>query len=78
MKIFFRSGNHFVQRVASGEFTIGVSIPTPSCNCPRHKIGNLYPDDFDGLSSAIDACVCMAAKSLKKDSGIKIVRGVKA
>jgi hypothetical protein len=74
MKVYFTSGNHYVHRLSSGEFTIGISAPTISCNCLRHKTMPIYSGDFDGLKLAIDACVCMAVKSLKKDSGIKIIR----
>jgi hypothetical protein len=71
--IFFRSGNHYVRRTTDGKFEIGISAPTISCKCPHYKINNLYLGDFDGLVLAIDNCICMAAKSLEKGSGVKII-----
>jgi hypothetical protein len=72
MKIYFKSGNHYIEK-SSGKFRIAEVTPTPKCKHPNHQIGASYPLTFEGLSEAIETCICMAEKSLKAGSGIRIV-----
>lgn len=71
MKIYFRSGNHIVEKSA-GKFRISELAPSKKCKHPEHQIGSSYPASFEGLSDAIGTCICMASDSLKAGSGAKI------
>jgi hypothetical protein len=76
MKIYFRSGNYIVEKSA-GKLRIGELAPSKKCKCPKCKtrfVGMEFADGFDGLSEAMDACICMASDSLKAGSGAKIVK----
>lgn len=67
MKIYFGSGNYSVTRVADN-FKIIVSEATRKCKCLEHRVGQIFPATFAGLDEAIQACLCMAAPSLKRQN----------
>lgn len=65
MKIYFGSGNYFITRVDNNFKIIG-SEATKKCKCPGHQVGQTFPATSEGLDEAIQACLCMAAPSLKR------------
>jgi hypothetical protein len=68
-KYYYRSGNYHIVR-SGDNFTVkSFSVKNSKCKHSEHFLGKNYPPSFGGLEDAIKDCVCMAAKSLKRNSG---------
>jgi hypothetical protein len=68
-KYYYRSGNYHLVR-SDDIFTVkSFSTRNSKCKHSEHFLGKNYPASFSGLGEAIQDCVCMASKSLKRNSG---------
>jgi hypothetical protein len=68
-KYCYRSGNYHIVKSGNTFVVRSFSIRNSKCKHSEHFLGKEYPVSFPGLDEAIQDCICMASKSLKRNSG---------
>ena len=65
----FRSGNYYISKKGDKLILKSFALKNSKCKHGDHFIGKVYSNSFYGLEESISNCICIAAKSLRRDSG---------